>query len=147
MADLSGATGFHNRPDGVECFYLPLGNPPVVCTKCGWTPLVQERDDLRNLAQRLYEALRDDHDGWPNPDPNCEVCDLLAGAKALSTAERTVTGHKVFVFERDGSPWIEMVNDDRPLVRMTLQLLPDDAREIARWLNDAADATQEADRG
>lgn len=55
-----------------------------------------------------------------------------------------VRGHKVFVFEKAGSPWIEMVNDDRPLVRMTLQLLPDEARDIARALTDAADATDEA---
>lgn len=55
--------------------------------------------------------------------------------------EITPKAHKVFVFEKAGSPWIEMVTDERPLTRMTLQLLPDEARGIARALNDAADAT------
>lgn len=40
-----------------------------------------EAANARTLARRLYEALRDDHDGWPNGDPMCEVCDLLAEAK------------------------------------------------------------------
>ena len=49
-----------------------------------------------------------------------------------------IQGHKVFVFEHDGSPCIEMVNDDRPLVRMAVELSPDEAREIARSLNELA---------
>jgi hypothetical protein len=32
------AERLHDRPDGTECGYLAVGDPPVVCTKCGWTP-------------------------------------------------------------------------------------------------------------
>lgn len=56
------------------------------------------------------------------------------------TEEMRVPGHKVFVYQRGGSPVIEMVNDDRPLVRMALPLTAEDAREIAQWLVAAADA-------
>lgn len=59
---------------------------------------------------------------------------------ALMAEDIEVRGHKVFVFTRDGSPYIEMVNDESPLVRMTLPLLPDDAKEIAQMLSDAAEA-------
>lgn len=55
-------------------------------------------------------------------------------------ADIEVHGYKVFVFRRGGYPHIEMVNDERPLVRMTLPLSPGDAREIAASLTAAADA-------
>lgn len=66
----------------------------------------------------------------------------LVGHGRLEDVEIHPNAHKVFVFERAGWPFIEMVTDEQPLVRMTLQLLPDEARGIARALNDAADATE-----
>lgn len=62
--------------------------------------------------------------------------DNLADAGHLADLK----GHKVFVFERAGSLWMEMVNDEPPLTRMTLVLSADDAREIAQMLIEVADA-------
>ena len=49
--------GLHAREDGTECGYIALGDPPAFCTKCGWTPLRQERDDLRALLRTTRDVL------------------------------------------------------------------------------------------
>lgn len=63
----------------------------------------------------------------------------VAHAPSLSDDELAdIKGHKVFVSERADGVCIEMVNDDRPLVRIRLDMHPDEAREVVEVLQRAA---------
>lgn len=56
------------------------------------------------------------------------------------------SAHKMFVFEKAGDPWVELVADEYPLQRMHLRMLPDEAVGMGRALVEAAEACMDGDR-
>lgn len=71
--------------------------------------------------------------------PSAEIRERIVSiADVLEQAEVNVVGHKAFVLGTGDDLCIEMVNDERSLIRMRLPLGRDEARALAHDLIEAS---------